>query len=158
MRRDRGLAVMMILMVCFAANIGGPGSPAAGGRNAVMIGILSDYDLAPTFGEWVKYGLPFVPVMALVPATPGDQDPIINVSADRGTEIAGIEFWSPRRIVDKGNNLIADGEVGIADAVDIADDGLDRLAGNIPARVVRKRILGTIALAISVMAILPVIP
>jgi sodium-dependent dicarboxylate transporter 2/3/5 len=57
---------MMFLMVCFSANIGGPGSPAAGGRNAVMIGILSDYGLAPTFGEWVKYGLPFVPVMALV--------------------------------------------------------------------------------------------
>ena len=34
-----------------------------------MIGILSDYGLAPTFGEWVKYGLPFVPVMALVIAT-----------------------------------------------------------------------------------------
>ena len=66
LRKDRALAVMMLLMVCFSANIGGPGSPAAGGRNAVMIGILSDYGLAPTFGEWVKYGLPFVPVMALV--------------------------------------------------------------------------------------------
>jgi len=66
LRRDRALAVMMLLMVCFSANIGGPGSPAAGGRNAVMIGILSDYGLAPTFGEWVKYGFPFVPVMALV--------------------------------------------------------------------------------------------
>jgi len=66
LRRDRALAVMMLLMVCFSANIGGPGSPAAGGRNAVMIGILSDYGLAPTFGEWVKYGFPFVPVMAFV--------------------------------------------------------------------------------------------
>ncbi len=69
LRQDRALAVMMMLLVCFSANIGGPGSPAAGGRNAVMIGILSDYGLAPTFGEWVKYGLPFVPVMALVIAT-----------------------------------------------------------------------------------------
>jgi sodium-dependent dicarboxylate transporter 2/3/5 len=66
LRKDKALAVMMFLMVCFSANIGGPGSPAAGGRNAVMIGILSDYGLAPTFGEWVKYGLPFVPVMAFV--------------------------------------------------------------------------------------------
>ncbi|MBW2262743.1 MAG: anion permease [Deltaproteobacteria bacterium] len=64
--KDRSLAVMMILAICFAANQGGPGSPAAGGRNAVMIGILSDYGVAPSFGEWVKYGLPFVPVMALV--------------------------------------------------------------------------------------------
>jgi sodium-dependent dicarboxylate transporter 2/3/5 len=64
--RDRSLAVLMLLSVCFAANIGGPGSPAAGGRNAVMIGILGDYGDAPSFGQWVMYGLPFVPVMALV--------------------------------------------------------------------------------------------
>jgi len=31
-----------------------------------MMGILSDYGCAPSFGEWVKYGLPFVPVMAIV--------------------------------------------------------------------------------------------
>lgn len=66
LKQDRDLAVMMILMVCFVANVGGPGSPAAGGRNAVMIGILADYGMAPSFGEWVKYGFPFVPVMALV--------------------------------------------------------------------------------------------
>ena len=29
-----------------------------------MIGILADYGIAPTFGEWVKYGLPMVPVMS----------------------------------------------------------------------------------------------
>ena len=69
LQRDRALAVMMILSVCFVANQGGPGSPAAGGRNAVMVGILSDYGQAPSFAEWVKYGLPFVPVMALVTAT-----------------------------------------------------------------------------------------
>ena len=64
--KDRSLAVMLILGACFAANHGGPGSPAAGGRNAVMIGILSDYGVAPSFGQWVTYGLPFVPVMAIV--------------------------------------------------------------------------------------------
>ncbi len=63
--KDRSLAVMMILMLSFVANVGGPGSPAAGGRNAVMLGILADYGLAPTFGRWVMYGLPCVPVMAL---------------------------------------------------------------------------------------------
>jgi sodium-dependent dicarboxylate transporter 2/3/5 len=65
-RRDRALMVLFVLSLCYVANIGGPGSPAAGGRNAVMIGILADYGMAPTFGQWVKYGLPFVPVMALV--------------------------------------------------------------------------------------------
>jgi len=68
-KRHRSLAVLLLLSVCFAANMGGPGSPAAGGRNAVMVGILSDYGIAPSFGQWVKYGLPFVPVMALVTAT-----------------------------------------------------------------------------------------
>ena len=58
--------VMMLLLLTFSGNMGGPGSPAAGGRNAVMIGILADYGVAPSFGEWVMMGLPFVPVMALV--------------------------------------------------------------------------------------------
>lgn len=57
---------MFVLSLCFVANCGGPGSPAAGGRNAVMMGIMADYGVAPTFGQWVQYGLPFVPVMALV--------------------------------------------------------------------------------------------
>jgi len=65
-KRDRALAIMLVLSICFAANCGGPGSPAAGGRNAVMLGILSDYGNAPTFGQWVQYGLPFVPVMGIV--------------------------------------------------------------------------------------------
>ena len=69
MKNDRGMIVMFLLMLTFCANIGGPGSPAAGGRNAVMLGILSDYDLEISFGQWVKMGLPFVPVMALVIAS-----------------------------------------------------------------------------------------
>jgi sodium-dependent dicarboxylate transporter 2/3/5 len=68
-KQDKALAVMFVLSLCFVANCGGPGSPAAGGRNAVMMGILSDYGIAPTFGQWVQYGLPFVPVMALVIAS-----------------------------------------------------------------------------------------
>lgn len=64
--KDRSLAVLFVLALCFAANQGGPGSPAAGGRNAIMIGILADYGMAPTFGQWVMYGLPYVPVMAMV--------------------------------------------------------------------------------------------
>jgi len=68
-KRDRALAVMLGLSLCYAGNAGGPGSPAAGGRNAVMLGILADYNVAPSFAEWVMYGLPFVPVMALVTAS-----------------------------------------------------------------------------------------
>lgn len=69
LKSDRTLAITLILALNFAANQGGPGSPAAGGRNAVMVGILSDYGVAPTFGEWMMMGMPFVPVMALVIAT-----------------------------------------------------------------------------------------
>ena len=65
-KKDRALIVMFALVLCYSANSGGPGSPAAGGRNAIMMGILQDYNLAPTFGQWVMYGMPFVPVMALV--------------------------------------------------------------------------------------------
>jgi len=67
-KKDRALAVMLGLALCYAGNAGGPGSPAAGGRNAVMLGILADYNIAPSFAEWVMYGLPFVPVMATVTA------------------------------------------------------------------------------------------
>ncbi len=61
----RQLLVMFALMLCYASNLGGPGSPAAGGRNAVMVGILADYGQAPSFLQWMKYGLPFVPVAGL---------------------------------------------------------------------------------------------
>jgi len=64
LKKDRNLMVLMALALCYAANSGGPGSPAAGGRNAIMVGILADYGMAPSFGEWVKYGLPMVPVMS----------------------------------------------------------------------------------------------
>ncbi|MBC8205219.1 anion permease [bacterium] len=66
LKSDKALATLFVLSLCYAANCGGPGSPAAGGRNAVMLGILTDYGSAPSFVEWVKYGLPFVPVMGLV--------------------------------------------------------------------------------------------
>ncbi|MHC5077571.1 MAG: SLC13 family permease [Planctomycetota bacterium] len=63
-KKDRNLMVLFALSLCYAANSGGPGSPAAGGRNAIMVGILADYGLAPSFGEWTMYGLPMVPVMS----------------------------------------------------------------------------------------------
>ena len=56
----------MFLGLSFAANIGGPGSPAAGARNAIMIGFFADGGLPIGFWEWMKYGMPLVPVLALV--------------------------------------------------------------------------------------------
>ena len=65
-KKDRALAVFLILGVCFAANHGGPGSPAAGGRNAIMVSYLMEYGMPITFLQWMKYGMPFVPLMAVV--------------------------------------------------------------------------------------------
>jgi len=64
LKYDRALIVMMTLAVCYAANVGGPGTPSAGGRNAIAIGILADYGRPPNYLEWVKYGLPLVPVLS----------------------------------------------------------------------------------------------
>ncbi|MDX9788488.1 MAG: SLC13 family permease [Desulfobacterales bacterium] len=66
LKQDRYLVVFMLLTLTFCGNLGGPGSPAAGGRNAVMLGILSDYGIKVSFGQWVKMGLPFVPVCTLL--------------------------------------------------------------------------------------------
>ncbi|MFO7558221.1 MAG: SLC13 family permease [Desulfobacterales bacterium] len=68
LKQDRHLLVFMLLTLTLCANLGGPGSPAAGGRNAVMLGILSDYGIQVSFGHWVKMGLPFVPVCTLAVA------------------------------------------------------------------------------------------
>ena len=64
--KDRALAIFLLLGVCFASNHGGPGSPAAGGRNAIMVGYLMEYGFPITFLEWMKTGLPYVPLMAVV--------------------------------------------------------------------------------------------
>jgi solute carrier family 13 (sodium-dependent dicarboxylate transporter), member 2/3/5 len=65
-KKDSALAVFLLLGVCFAANHGGPGSPAAGGRNAIMVGYLMAYGYPISFLEWMKTGMPFVPLMAVV--------------------------------------------------------------------------------------------
>ncbi|PIE66904.1 MAG: histidine kinase [Deltaproteobacteria bacterium] len=65
-KKDRALAIFLILGVCFAANHGGPGSPAAGGRNAIMVGYLADCGMPISFLAWMKTGMPFVPVISWV--------------------------------------------------------------------------------------------
>lgn len=64
-KADKNLAVLLFLGICFAANVGGSGSPAVGGRSAIMVGYFSDYGLPISFGQWMMYGLPVVPFLAL---------------------------------------------------------------------------------------------
>ena len=64
-KQDKVLAIFLLLGLVFAANVGGPGSPAAGGRNAIMAAYLAGAGFPIGFGEWMKYGLPLVPVLGL---------------------------------------------------------------------------------------------
>ena len=62
---DKGLGLMMMLGICFALNQGGPGSPAAGGRNAVMVGYLNDYGAPISFAQWMLIAMPYVVFVSL---------------------------------------------------------------------------------------------
>jgi len=64
-KTDKALAVMLILGICFALNQGGPGSPAAGGRNAIMVGYLKDAGAPISFGRWVLIAMPYVLVVSV---------------------------------------------------------------------------------------------
>lgn len=64
-KQDRILAIFLFLGLSFAANAGGPGSPAAGARNAIMVGFLADAGVPISFGEWMQYGLLLAPVLGL---------------------------------------------------------------------------------------------
>jgi sodium-dependent dicarboxylate transporter 2/3/5 len=64
--KDRALAIFLLLGICFAANHGGPGSPAAGGRNAIMVGYFMTQGVPITFLEWMMYGIPFVPLCGVL--------------------------------------------------------------------------------------------
>lgn len=62
---DPALAKMLLLALTFAMNVGGTGSPVAGGRNAIMMNYFSEYDVPISFAQWMIYGFPMVPIMGL---------------------------------------------------------------------------------------------
>jgi sodium-dependent dicarboxylate transporter 2/3/5 len=64
--KDPALGIFLLLGLTFAANVGGPGSPAAGGRNAIMVGYLMDYGSPISFLQWMKTGFALVPVMSVI--------------------------------------------------------------------------------------------
>jgi len=65
---DPLLGKMLLLAMCYGLNVGGVGSPAAGGRNVLMLGFWQDYNVPMSFGKWMLYGYPMVPVLGLVVA------------------------------------------------------------------------------------------
>lgn len=65
---DPALAKFLMFALCFSLNVGGVGSPAAGGRNVIMMGFWSDYKVPMDFFTWMKYGFPLVPLLGLLVA------------------------------------------------------------------------------------------
>jgi len=65
---DPALAKFLLFTLCFALNVGGVGSPAAGGRNVIMMGFWEEYNASMDFFTWMKYGFPMVPILGLLVA------------------------------------------------------------------------------------------
>ncbi|MFH1845266.1 MAG: SLC13 family permease [bacterium] len=63
---DPALAKFLLLSLCFSLNMGGVGTPSAGGRNVIMMGLFADYDVPVSFVEWMRYGWPLVPLGGLM--------------------------------------------------------------------------------------------
>jgi len=67
-QHDPALAKFLLFALCYALNVGGIGSPAAGGRNVIMMGFWSEYKIPMDFFTWMKYGLPMVPILGVLVA------------------------------------------------------------------------------------------
>jgi sodium-dependent dicarboxylate transporter 2/3/5 len=59
---DPALAKFLLFSLCFSLNVGGVGSPSAGGRNVIMMGFFNDYHIPISYFGWMKYGWPMVPI------------------------------------------------------------------------------------------------
>ncbi|MEE9610817.1 MAG: SLC13 family permease, partial [Desulfatiglandales bacterium] len=68
LEHDPALAKFLLFTLGYALNVGGVGSPAAGGRNVIMMGFWSEYNVPMDFFTWMKYGLPMVPVLGVMVA------------------------------------------------------------------------------------------
>ncbi len=67
-KHDPALAKFLLFALCFSLNVGGVGSPAAGGRNVIMMGFWENYGVPMDFLTWMKYGFPMVPVFGVMVA------------------------------------------------------------------------------------------
>ncbi len=60
-KQDPALAKFLLFSLCFSLNVGGVGTPSAGGRNVIMMGLFSDYGVPINYSEWTMYGWALVP-------------------------------------------------------------------------------------------------
>jgi len=63
---DPALAKYLLFSLCFALNMGGPGTPSAGGRNVIMMGFFTEYGIPITYSGWMQYGWPLVPLGSIM--------------------------------------------------------------------------------------------
>lgn len=65
---DPELGKMLMIAICMACNIGGPGAPSGGARNVIMMTYLTDmFGIDIGYFQWITYCLPFLLVM--IPVT-----------------------------------------------------------------------------------------
>jgi sodium-dependent dicarboxylate transporter 2/3/5 len=65
--KQRHLATALVLMVAFAASIGGLATPVGTPTNLVALGQLEKFGLPrPSFGQWMKLGVPLMLVLLAV--------------------------------------------------------------------------------------------
>jgi sodium-dependent dicarboxylate transporter 2/3/5 len=65
--RRRGLAESLVLMVAFAASVGGLATPVGTPTNLVALGQLRAFGLAqPSFAQWMRLGVPLMLVLLAV--------------------------------------------------------------------------------------------
>lgn len=61
------LGKLLMFVIAFGCNIGGPGAPSAGARNAIMVGFLDDYfGIKVGYGEWMTMGMLYPLIMVPV--------------------------------------------------------------------------------------------
>jgi sodium-dependent dicarboxylate transporter 2/3/5 len=60
--KDLNLAVFLILTVVYMTAMGASGAPSSGARNALMMGFFENYGKTMTYAQWMKYGMPMVPI------------------------------------------------------------------------------------------------
>jgi sodium-dependent dicarboxylate transporter 2/3/5 len=61
-KHDPALVKFLLFSLCFSLNVGGVGSPSAGGRNVIMMGFFNEYNIPIAYSGWMKYGWPLVPL------------------------------------------------------------------------------------------------
>jgi sodium-dependent dicarboxylate transporter 2/3/5 len=91
-RAERKLAIPLLLGIAYAASIGGLGTPIGTPPNLIFMQVYEDqFGLAPTFPQWMSWGLPVVVLM--IPLT--GLWLTRNVRLSNKVELPPVGHWLP---------------------------------------------------------------